>query len=230
MTNKQLIFDLPLRQSQGREDYYVAQANALALVMLDRPSNWPSGRLLLLGDPGAGKTHLAQIWADENRAPLISSGELEHYDAPFLVSAGAVVVDDADRIAGSENHESLLLHLNNLCQAEGVRLLITARTPPRDWGMDLPDLRSRMEATASARLLPPDDALLAAVLVKMFADRQIHVPVTLIPWLVGRMDRSMATARALVNALDARSLEEKRAITRSLAAEVLDSLGLDGQE
>ncbi|OCX67082.1 chromosomal replication initiator DnaA [Thioclava sp. SK-1] len=223
MTGKQLIFDLPLRSSQGREDFYVAQANALALATLDGPA-WPAGRMLLLGDHSAGKTHLAQIWADEHRAPLIPATELTEFEPPFLASAGAVVIDNADAIAGQRDREAQLFHLHNLCQAEGVRLLLTASGPPRDWGLVLPDLRSRMEATASVRILAPDDALLAAVLVKMFADRQIHVPVTLIPWLVSRMDRKMAVARAMVAALDARSLEEKRAITRPLAQQVLDSL------
>ncbi|MER5170630.1 DnaA ATPase domain-containing protein [Thioclava kandeliae] len=227
---RQLIFDLPLRQSQGREDYYVAQANALALAMLDTPESWTSGRMILTGDAGAGKTHLAQIWADANRAPLIPARELADYDAPWLATAGAIVVDDANQIAGTRERESLLFHLCNLCQAENVKLLLTARTPPRDWGLVVPDLRSRMEATTSAKIMPPDDALLAAVLVKMFADCQIHVPVTLIPWLVSRMDRSLATARALVGALDARSLTEKRAITRSLASDVLDSLGLHEED
>jgi len=82
-----------------------------------------------------------------------------------------------------------------------------------------------MSATANVRIEPPDDALLSAVLVKLFADRQIAVPAALIPWLVTRMDRSLATARQLVAALDARALSENRAITRSLAAEVLDTLG-----
>ena len=90
--------------------------------------------------------------------------------------------------------------------------------------MSLPDLISRMEATATVRITPPDDALLAAVLVKLFSDRQLTVPPNLIGWLVTRMDRSLATARKLVAALDRQALAQRRAITQRLAAEVLDSL------
>ena len=103
-------------------------------------------------------------------------------------------------------------------------MLITASRPPRDWGLSLPDLQSRMDAMASVRITPPDDSLLAAVLVKLFNDRQLTVSPQLIDWLVTRMDRSMGTARKLVAALDARALAEGRKITRALAAEVLDSL------
>ena len=73
-----------------------------------------------------------------------------------------------------------------------------------------------------ARLEAPDDALLAAVLAKLLADRQITPPATLIPYLLPRMERSIAAARALVAALDARSLASQRPVSRQLAAEVLD--------
>ena len=105
---------------------------------------------------------------------------------------------------------------------EGGALLLTAQTPPRDWGLTLPDLISRMQAAPIARLEAPDDALLSAVLVKLFADRQVAVAANLIPYLVSRMSRSIGAARALVAALDARALAEGRAISRGLAGEVLD--------
>jgi chromosomal replication initiation ATPase DnaA len=102
-------------------------------------------------------------------------------------------------------------------------LLMTARTPPRDWGLVLPDLISRMQSTQIAQLEAPDDALLSAVLVKLFADRQVVVPPNLIPYLISRMPRSVGAARGLVSALDARALAAGRPITRALAGEVLDS-------
>ena len=107
----------------------------------------------------------------------------------------------------------------------GGLLLLTAARAPRDWGLTLPDLQSRMEATASATLLPPDDALLGAVLVKLFADRQLQVAPGFIRWLVRRIDRSFATARAVVAALDAEALATKRPINSTLAATLLDSDG-----
>jgi chromosomal replication initiation ATPase DnaA len=136
---------------------------------------------------------------------------------------GAVVVEDLQRAAGNEAAERALFHLHNLVLAGGRRLLMTANAAPRTLGIRLPDLASRLEATATATLSPPDDALLAAVLVKLFADRQIAVPPALIAWLVVRIDRSFAVARALVAELDARALARRRPVTQKLAAEVLDS-------
>jgi chromosomal replication initiation ATPase DnaA len=129
-------------------------------------------------------------------------------------------VEDADRIGPAE---AQLFHLHNLVTTTGT-LLLTARTPPRDWGLKLSDLISRMQATPIAQLEAADDALLSAVLVKLFADRQVTVPTNLIPYLISRMPRSVGAARALVAALDAQALAQGRPITRALAA------GLIGEE
>ena len=213
---RQMALDLPVRAALGRADFFVAPSNAEALAMIDTPELWPQGKLLLIGPAGSGKSHLAEVFAHDRQAMILNGGSL--FETGTLPAT--VVVEDAEQVAGKQ--EELLFHLHNLALASGTKLLLTAGKPPGQWGLTLPDLRSRMEATALARLDPPDDALLGAVLVKLFADRQISVPPNLIPYLVARIDRSFATARALVAALDARALARGRAISRTLAAEVLD--------
>ncbi|KAB2886205.1 MAG: chromosomal replication initiator DnaA [Albidovulum sp.] len=214
---RQLTFDLPVRPALGRGDFFVSPANALAVAQVDA-GDWPEGKLLLIGPEGAGKSHLAQVWAGENDAAVLSAGAVPEE----AVEAPAVVVEDADRIAGDRAAETALFHLHNHVLARGGRLLVTAASPPRNWGLCLPDLASRMEATAVAEIAAPDDALLAAVLVKLFADRQIVVAPSLIQWLVRRMDRSFASARGLVADLDARALARGGPVTREMARDALD--------
>lgn len=214
---RQLAFDLPSPEAMTREHFFVAPSNALALATVDSWQTWPGRKLLLVGPEGAGKTHLAQIWAAQAEAVILPADTLDRQDIASLTGR-AVVVEDADQIGTAE---AQLFHLHNLVTTTGA-LLLTARTPPRDWGLTLPDLKSRMQATPIAQLDGPDDALLSAVLVKLFADRQIAVPANLIPYLISRMPRSIGAARALVAALDARALAAGRPITRALAGEVLD--------
>ena len=219
---EQLTFDLPVRPALGREDFFVSPANALAVTTLDQPELWPNGKLLLIGPEGAGKTHLAMVFAARTGAQVIGAGNLAAADLP---EAAALVIENADTVAGDTAAETALFHLHNHMTGRGGLLLLTAARAPRDWGLTLPDLQSRMEATASATLLPPDDALLGAVLVKLFADRQLQVAPGFIRWLVRRIDRSFATARAVVAALDAAALATKRPINSTLAATLLDSDG-----
>lgn len=220
MTPRQLAFDLAHAESYGRAGFFVSPANATALATVEGWADWPGGKLVLAGPSGSGKTHLSHIWAEAAGATRIVACDLE--TAALRELGPRVVVEDADRAAGQPAREEALFHLHNLILPTG-RLLITAATPPRDWGLRLPDLLSRMQAAPLARLEAPDDALLSAVLVKLFSDRQIAVPPNLIPYLVLRMERSIAAARALVATLDARALAEGRPVTRALAAEVLDS-------
>lgn len=219
----QLTFDLPVRPALGREDFFVSPANAHAVAALDAPAGWPQGKLLLIGPAGAGKSHLAAVWAATSGATIIAARDLSENDAPRLAATGAVVVEDAEKVAGLPELETALFHLHNVIAVAGGYLLLTAASPVKSWGLRLPDLASRMQATAIARLEAPDDTLLGAVLVKLFADRQVVVPPALIPYLVARIHRSFATARSVVAMLDARALALGRPISLALAAELLDS-------
>jgi len=215
----QLIFDLPLNQGWQRDAFLVTPATTAALAAVEGWKTWADKRLLLVGPHGSGKTHLAHIWAEMAQALWIDPADL-HARLDDIAPEACVILDDAQRVAGRA--EEALFHLYNRLAPHG-RLLLTAPTAPRDWGLALPDLLSRLQAMPTARLEPPDDDLLAGVLVKLFADRQITAEARLIPYLLPRMERSIAAAQALVAALDARSLATHRPVTRALAAEVLDS-------
>jgi chromosomal replication initiation ATPase DnaA len=218
---RQLAFDLPAQEAWRREDFFVSPANQVALAALDGWRDWPQRKMVMIGPPGSGKTHLARLWAEETGAHYLRAADLAGLDLAGLAAPAAVVVEDAEAVAGNPGAEEALFHLHNMVLPRG-HLLLTARRPVRDWGLHLPDLKSRMEAAGVLRLEAPDDALLSAVLVKLFADRQVMVAPTLIPWMVARMERSLAAARALVAALDARALAEGKPISRAMAAALLD--------
>jgi len=213
----QLTFDLPVRETRGREDFFVAPSNATAVAALDAWQDWPLGKLVLIGPEGAGKTHLSHVWMQMTGAVLIPANDLTTEGVPAL--GNRVVVEDVDR--GVD--EAALFHLHNALAEVGGSLLLTARTAPRDWGLGLPDLISRVSAASVARLEAPDDALLQAVILKQFADRQLTVSPELIDWLLARIERSFAAAHHAVDVLDSAALEKGRPVTRALAREILDA-------
>jgi chromosomal replication initiation ATPase DnaA len=217
---EQLAFPLPRLEARGREAFFVSPSNATAVAQVEAWAGWPQGKMVLAGPEGAGKTHLAHVWAGLAGARIVAAPSLAPAEIPALAE-GPVAVEDADRIAGRPALEAALFHLHNLALAGGQPLLLTARKPPGQWHLALPDLQSRIAATAVATLDPPDDPLLAAVLVKLFADRQIAPPPRLLDYCLKRMDRSFAAAQRLVAALDARALATGRPIGVQLAAEVL---------
>lgn len=218
----QLHFDLPVREARGRDAFIVAEANALAVALIDQPEGWPAGRLLLTGPQGAGKTHLAHVWAEAQGAAMVNAADLPAADIPTL-APGATVVEDLDRVAGASEPQTAMFHLLNLAAAEGGRVLVTARCAPRDWGLTLPDLLSRISSVQIARIEPPDDTLLAGVLMKQFADRQLSPTPEALAWLLTRLSRRFDAVTEAAAWLDARAMQTgrpiNRALTRDLAAE-----------
>lgn len=215
---EQLGFDLPSVPALGRADFLVAPSNAVAVAMIEGGAE----KLVLTGPDGAGKTHLAHVWAAKSDARIIPATALATADIATLAQQ-AVAVEDVPELAEDAEGQTALFHLHNMVLAEGHALLLTGRGAVRDWGITLPDLASRLAAAPAAALEPPDDTLLAAVLAKLFADRQVTPKADLIPYLIRRMDRSFAAARELVERLDTASLAQKRSVSRALAAPLLDN-------
>lgn len=218
---RQLAFDLPVDSRHGVEDFLVGSSNEAAYGLIERWPAWPEAWLRLTGPEGAGKTHLAAIWARAAHAWTIPASELSEAQVPHLVSGGALVVEDCD--AGTLD-ERALFHLMNAMKARGGFLLLTARSAPDHWGLSVPDLLSRLRLAPAATIEPPDDGLLRALLVKLFIDRQLVVDIAVIDALAMRMERSFAAARQVVDRLDRLALERGRRVTRPLVQEALAEL------
>jgi chromosomal replication initiation ATPase DnaA len=215
---RQLALDLGHAESFAREDFLAGPSNAGALAMIERWPDWPAPVLALVGPAGAGKSHLASIWAADAGARFLSGRALRDANLPAALATGALVVED---LVNGGFDERSLFHLLNLAREQEASLLLTARTAPGGWALSTPDLTSRLRAIAVLTLDLPDDPLLRAVLVKLFADRQLQVEENLVSYLVPRLERSFAAAREAVEQLDAEALRLKRPVSRALASEVL---------
>lgn len=217
----QLPLDLPLQPRFGREDFLVGPSNEQAYALVDLWPNWPARFLVLCGPEGAGKSHLAAIWAAQAGARILSARGLATSDPHALAGAGAVVLEDADTAPLAE---APLFHLINLIGERSAHLLITARNAPDRWNIRTPDLLSRLRMAPRLEIAPPDDALLRALIVKQFLDRQIVIDTGVVEYLLTRMERSFAGAQHLVDALDREALALGRRITRPVAAAVLERM------
>jgi chromosomal replication initiation ATPase DnaA len=213
--------------SLAEDDFLVASCNAEAHAWIVAPENWPGPATILVGPAGSGKTHLAHLFARSGGGLLIPAAEVTtETSRPLLESVSALVVEDCDRPGALD--EVALFHLINQARELGRVLLLTARTPPAAWGIRLPDLRSRLLAMPVASIGAPDDSLLAALLVKLFDDRQLRIGEDVVHFLVGRMERSFAACASLVERLDHAALAGHRAITVPLARRILEGGTEDG--
>jgi len=213
---RQLALALDHAESFAREDFLSGPSNAAALALVDAWPDWPHRAVVLTGPEGSGKSHLAAIWARAAGARLIAARALEEASLPSTLATGALVVED---VAAGALEERALFHLLNLAREQDAFVLLTARVAPVAFAIR--DLASRLKALPLVAMAPPDDALLRAVLVKLFTDRQLAVDEGLIGYLTMRIERSFAAARAVVARLDAEAMRHKRPLTRAFAAEIL---------
>lgn len=238
------VFDWPHAPSLERADFMTAACNRDALAWIDRWPRWPAPSMLICGPEGAGKTHLLHIWAAQAGARVIDAGQLRtvmlHDAAAFGIgestgddgndeNGGALAVDHVDAGAdGGPGDPVALFHLYNMMHAAGGQLLLAARDGPDAWHWSSADLRSRIKAGVQVQLGAPDDALLGALLVKLFADRQLSPSPELLRYLLARMPRSCAAALRLAAILDRLGLQRHQPITVPLARQALASPEMAG--
>jgi len=238
MTNKndisQLALDFPCRPSLGREDFMVAGCNQEAVNTIDLWPNWPYFAICIFGPEGCGKTHLANVFAQmvaahtayPYRIPFIKAEQLTKDMAHTLFETNPqIVIENLHQLTNQE----ALFHLYNTYRDLGGHILLTSETAPARLNFSLPDLRSRLNIVPAIEIKAPDDELLMALLVKLFADRQITPTQELLNYLLKNMQRSFSYARKLVEEIDNISLARKRAISLPIAKEALEVLNSDLQ-
>ena len=215
---RQLALALPHAESLTRDNFLEGPANAAGLALINAWPGWPARTMFLVGPEGSGKSHLAAIWAEQAGARSVSAHALSATAVPSALVTGALVLED---LKPGEIEERALFHLLNMAREDGAYVLVTARDAPASLPVTLNDLRSRLRAIPVVELLPPDDQLFRALIVKLCADRQLSVDEAVVGYVATRIERSYAAARQAIALLDGESLRLGRPVTRALAAELL---------
>lgn len=226
---RQLALELPHRSALGFEDFLVGPANAAAVGLVDSWPDWPHWAAVVSGPEGCGKSHLGHVWRQRSGAPVVAAADLAGDEAQRaldgLAAAGALLVEDLHQGVGDEQ---VLFHALNLAREHKWSILLTSRKAPGDLDVTLPDLRSRLRALPLVAVAEPDESLLAAVLVKLFSDRQLAVEPQVVAYLSRHMERSVGAAGRVVAEIDRLALERRSRVTRAIAADALR--GVSGSE
>lgn len=220
---RQLALELPHEESLSRDDFLEGPGNAQALALIERWPDWSNRVMMIVGPEGCGKSHLAAIWAAEAGARIVAAHALTTASVPGALATGALVVE---HLEPGQFDERALFHLLNLAREQEAFVLITGRTSPAAFEVEVRDVGSRLRALPVVTMTPPDDRLLRALLVKFCADRQIAVDENVVSYLVPRIERSFVAARKAVELLDDESLRQRRPVTRALAASLFRDQGL----
>ena len=222
----QLIFDFKCHPALSRDSFLIAENNLNAIQWIDKWPDWPAPVLCLFGPPGCGKTHLAEVFKARSNALKVENKWLgrEYNDIP----GKALIYEDMD-LNLTKEFEVSIFHLYNNLKEKGGHLLITARTPPSKWTLKLEDLKSRLNTSIISEIGLPDDQLMAAVLLKMFSDKQIFITTKILKFAISRMDRSFSSMQRLVDMVDNVSMSEKRKASIFLIKGVIETMEKETQ-
>ncbi|MDE2029462.1 MAG: DNA replication protein [Alphaproteobacteria bacterium] len=225
---RQIALPLPHETAMGADDFLVTPCNRDAAKWIAKWPDWPAHGMIVTGAAGSGKTHLLNLWLRRSKGHAIGRDELTSPE--MLDPASAYAVDNADGIAGDATAEEGLFHLYNAVKAAKGFLLLTMTRGAGQAEFALPDLRSRLLTLPSAALGAPDDALLEALIVKQFRDRQVTPDVGVVPYLAARIARDAAAIRDLVERIDRASLASGRKISIVLARAILDEINMESKD
>lgn len=215
---RQIPFDLAPSPDFTFDSLSESACNADALALVRGWQNWPAPILLLQGPAGTGKTHMGRAWAMDTSAEIINGAALKINPSGTDFTGDKVFVDDAD----AADPHALFALINRALEGAVTHLLLSATRPPAAWPHSLPDLHSRLRNTAVATLEEPDDALLEAVMRKMFEDAGRTVSRDLVNYLILRSERSVPGLQTLIIKLDSLARSEKSDLTKAFAARVLN--------
>jgi ATPase involved in DNA replication initiation len=213
---EQLPLALAYPSSTGRDDLLVSKRMEAAVALVDSWPDWPSPVVIITGPAGSGKSHLASIWREMSGAVDIDAREGSN--SSLIAATSPVLLEDADRADYSETE---LFHVINSVRQNGTALLMTARDWPFAWPVSLADLKSRLRAATMIEIGEADDEHLTQLVVKLFADRQLHVDDKIVSYIIPRIERSFSAAQEVVDRIDRLALSRRAKVSRSLAADAL---------
>ena len=192
----QIPFNLRPTGRPSFANFHVTSENLAAINMLKARERWTSGALLLLGPAGSGKTHLGQAWASK-------------YDGEFI--------DDAHL----SDETSLFDAINRALSGQSYGLLLSSHVSPKDWGVALPDLNSRLFSMPTVNLTEHDEESLEPILRELFEQVGRDVGQDVVTFILRQTERSVDVLRELVHELDVEAGSKKADLTKAFVAKFL---------
>ena len=198
----QIALPLDWPQTDDEVRFIVSDANRDAFDHFHRWTMWPVKASILAGPRRSGRTLLGRTFAQR---------------------VGGRLIDQAD-LADEEE----LFHAWNHAQESGRPLVMIADEVPPAWTPRLPDLRTRLAITPVARIGQPDDALFAALMQLLFADRGLHVAPEALRFMAERLNREYWTAERAVEEVDRFAIAERARVTLPTIRRALAQAGMIG--
>ena len=213
----QLLLDFDIKKNFNDHDYYVSDSNYFAFNLIDKWPKWEKRILNISGERFSGKTHLANIFKSKASALFLNENQINDDIFKKIKLHESIIVDRFS----NNIEEKLTYSILNLVDQDNKYLLINSETPLGEINFELPDLASRSKNLLHAKIEPPNDDLIFAIILKNFSDRQIKLEKKIIEFIINRIDRSYSKISEFIYKIDELSLKMKKPINFKTIKEIL---------
>ncbi len=244
---KKLNIDPRLNPTYSFNNFVEGECNRLARSASFAVANNPGGTafnpLLVYGESGLGKTHLAQAIGIEVKEKFHDKTVLyvnaNKFQTQFVDSIrnnnkndflhfyqmiDVLIIDDVHEFAGKEKTQDTFFHIFNHLHQSGKQLILTSDKPPVELqGMEQ-RLLSRFKWGLSADLQSPDFETRIAILNKKIYNDGIDIPEEVVEYIATHITDNIRELEGALISLLAQSTLNKKEITLDLTKEMIDKL------
>jgi len=244
---KKMNIDPRLNAEYSFDNFVEGECNRLArsagFAVANNPGGTAFNPLLIYGDSGLGKTHLAQaigieikdkfqdktvLYVPANRfqtqfVEAIRNNTKNDF-LHFYQMIDVLIIDDVHEFAGKEKTQDIFFHIFNHLHQSGKQLILSCDKPPVELQGLEQRLLSRFKWGLSADLQIPDYETRVAILKQKTYKDGIVLPDEVVEYIATHITDNVRELEGALISLLAQSTLNKKEITLILAKEMIDKL------
>lgn len=241
---KKMDVDPQLNQQYTFDSFIEGECNRLArsagFAVANKPGGTSFNPLMIYGDVGLGKTHLAQAIGNEIKKnlpdKLVIYVSCERFCQQFVESVknntindfvnfyqtmDVIIMDDVHNFAGKEKTQDIFFHIFNQLHQNDKQIILTSDKAPKDLSGLEERLLSRFKWGLSADIQVPDLETRMAILKKKMYSDGIELPEDVIEYVAHQIDNNIRELEGAMVSLLAQSTLNKKEIDLELAKSML---------
>jgi len=244
---QKLNIDPQLKQDNTFDNFIEGECNRLArsasYAVAQKPGGTAFNPLMLYGNSGLGKTHLAQaigievkerfadkivLYVNANKFQTQFSEATRNNNRNdflhFYQMIDVLIIDDVQEFAGKEKTQETFFHIFNHLHQTGKQLILTSDKPPIELKGLEQRLLSRFKWGLTADLQVPDFETRINILRKKIYKDGIEIPEEVLEYIASHINSNVRELEGALISLLAQSTLNKKEITIDLAIKMINKL------
>ena len=214
----QEVFDFNKIEKLDWSDFVESRENYGAVSYLTKWPDWSSNGLIITGNHGVGKSHLAALWGQSANAVYVLKNSLGFNPRDLFDNDCNFIIDNFRNFLEDQDW---LFHFYNIAKEKNRFFLILDVLPPKQWNISLADLNSRIMTLPVINIPDHSDELLFKVIKKLLRDYDMSISDETIEYILETSERNISHISYVLKTLDKLALQQKKNVNVSFVKKYL---------